>query len=294
MSARHHSASLPLSVRRVIQFAAAIFTLATWAPNASPASDWTSAAQWSRPMSPSVEKPHAIGSCAAGCIEGAAALAREGSGFELVRLERRRYFGHPALLAYIERLGAEAAAQGLPTLLIGDLSQARGGPMPGDHGSHQSGLDADIAYLRPAEAMTRKLTRMERERSRFRSVVDLKDDILLPAWSPTIARLLALAASDPAVDRIFVHPAIKRALCQQHGAPWLGRLRPWWGHDDHFHVRLKCPADSSACEAQEPVPAGDGCDASLDWWFSEAARERYKPAPQAHVQLPARCHALIE
>jgi penicillin-insensitive murein endopeptidase len=245
-------------------------------------------------------KPHAIGSCAAGCIEGAAALAREGPGFELVRLERRRYFGHAALLAYIERLGTAAAAEGLPTLLIGDLSQARGGPMPGDHSSHQTGLDVDIAYLRPEEARARPLTRAEHEHYRFRSVVDIETDAFLPAWSPDIGRLLVHAASDPAVDRIFVHPAIKRALCRQHGAPWLGRLRPWWGHDDHFHVRLKCPADSISCEAQEPVPAGDGCDATLDWWFSETARtaprERYsEPEPRpVRMPLPARCRALVE
>ena len=105
-------------------------------------------------------------------------------------------------------------------------------------------------------------------------VVDLATWKLNGAWTPMVAELVELAASDPAVERVFVNPLIKHALCAQErpAAYWVSKLRPWWGHHDHFHVRLKCPAGSSECQPQPPVPAGDGCDLSLAWWFTNDAR----------------------
>jgi penicillin-insensitive murein DD-endopeptidase len=46
-------------------------------------------------------------------------------------------------------------------------------------------------------------------------------------------------------------------------------VRPWYGHADHIHVRLKCPDDSPDCRVQPAVPAGDGCDKSLKSWFAD-------------------------
>jgi penicillin-insensitive murein endopeptidase len=106
---------------------------------------------------------------------------------------------------------------------------------------------------------------------------------------------LRLATEDPRVDRIFVHPTIKAALCRMPDRSWLHKIRPWYGHDEHFHVRLACPADSPDCTGQAPVPSGDGCDASLAWWL-----EPRPPAPAAPTpappkpRLPAQCAALIE
>jgi penicillin-insensitive murein endopeptidase len=103
-------------------------------------------------------------------------------------------------------------------------------------------------------------------------------------WSAQQAQLLQLAAGFEAVERIFVNPVIKQALCQQSlGAPWLRKLRPWWGHDAHFHVRLRCPTGDAECHVQEPLPSGDGCGADLAWWFTEEAR---KPPPRTGVKAP--------
>jgi penicillin-insensitive murein endopeptidase len=112
--------------------------------------------------------------------------------------------------------------------------------------------------------------------------------------------LLEDAARDPRVDRLFINAAIKRALCHDRGAEpdaaWLGKLRPWWGHDSHVHIRLSCPADSPDCEPQAPVPPGTGCDASLDWWFSEEARTPAAPStapkPSWPPPPPPACAAL--
>jgi penicillin-insensitive murein endopeptidase len=122
-------------------------------------------------------------------------------------------------------------------------------------------------------------------------------------WTAAQAGLMRAAAADPAVDRIFVNAAIKAALCR--GAttadrPWLRRIRPWWGHDSHFHVRLVCPVGDAACEPQAPLPPGDGCDETLAWWLSDEALNpppsptppRPRP-PLTMADLPAACAAVL-
>jgi penicillin-insensitive murein endopeptidase len=260
---------------------------------------WTSAARWSEQTIPKPGPAHAIGSYNAGCLQGAVALAPEGTGYEVLHLHRRRFFGHPSLLRFVHRLAESAARRGLPALLVGDLAQPRGGPTPSDHGSHQSGLDVDIAYIRPAAAQQQPLGAAEREELEFPAVVDVARRTLEGSWNPRVSELLELAASDPDVDRIFVNAVIKQELCSsQAQAPWLARLRPWWGHHDHFHVRLKCPAADQSCQPQQPVPAGNGCDETLAWWLTdaasaEAAKLRHGPHAEA-PRLPAECRAVLD
>ncbi|MBL6987725.1 MAG: penicillin-insensitive murein endopeptidase, partial [Methylobacter sp.] len=115
-------------------------------------------------------------------------------------------------------------------------------------------------------------------------------------WSPAHEKILETAARRPEVDRIFVNPSIKRLLCTRKSThDWLKKIRPWWGHDDHFHVRLKCPANNKNCIGQESPPENDGCDASLAWWFSEEAKNPApavkKPEPPA---LPALCDVILK
>lgn len=262
-------------------------------------SRWRTTLAWSVQKTPKAGPPLAIGAYNAGCLQGAEPLAPEGQGFELLHFARRRYFGHPELLRFVRRLAAAAAGRHLPALLVGDLSQARGGPTPSDHGSHQSGLDVDISYTRPSQALKQPLTRAEREALTFPGVVDVAAQRLTPLWRPEITELLELAASDPSVDRIFVNAVVKREMCaRRQNVPWLRRLRPWWGHDDHFHVRLECPAGSRSCRPQDPVPEGDGCDATLAWWLSDEARAALAKRRQLFPRtiapaLPGECRAVL-
>lgn len=274
---------------RLAALVLALFAL----PTAGSAGDWTSATRWSSQASPKTGPPRAIGSYGGGCVQGAAALPAVGVGFELLYPERQRHYGHPALVQYLHDLSARAVQQRLPALLVGDLSQPRGGPTPRDHASHQNGLDVDLAYTRPATALGRSLRPEERA---YVPVVSLESLALTADWDARVAELLELAASDPAVERVFVSPAVKRALCGRASGPprWVARLRPWRGHHDHFHVRLGCPAGSPDCVAQEAIPAGDGCGAELAWWFTDEARA---PAPTAarapRPALPPRCAAVL-
>jgi penicillin-insensitive murein endopeptidase len=217
---------------------------------------------------PSSGKTRAIGFYAKGCLAGAVALPLDGPHWQVMRLSRNRHWGTPELVDYLEKFSGDVAKDGWPGLLVGDMSQPRGGPMPTGHASHQIGLDADIWFV-PMPNYT--LSAEEREKKGATSLL-VKGKLFVDQnkWSSTYARLLKRAVSYPEVARIFVSAAIKKELCQtvpDSDHAWLRKLRPWWGHDDHFHVRLECPPGMAGCETQPPPPPGDGCGAELDVWF---------------------------
>ena len=261
----------------------------------SAAASWASANTWASHRTPKTGKARVIGGYASGCVQGAEELPDAGPGFELLHRSRHRQFGHPDLVDFVRRLAGAAQARKLPTLLVGDLGQPRGGPTPTDHGSHQSGLDVDISFARPQGALDRPLAPEVRDKLSFPVVFDLRTKSFTSDWNPSVARtLVELAATDAVVDRIFVNAAIKRALCQQGRAPWLQTVRPWWNHHDHFHVRLKCPPGNRSCKGQPALPPGDGCGKELDWWFSPAMSAPRKPSKKPpRPKLPAACQALL-
>jgi len=133
-------------------------------------------------------------------------------------------------------------------------------------------------------------------------VRDDRRDVDPKVWTPAHTALIRAAAEDPAVERIFVNPAIKKALCRDAGSDrdWLVKVRPWWGHDYHFHVRIYCPPDSPQCEPQPP-PEGEGCGHELDYWFTEGVlhpappTEPPKPRPgPTMASLPAACRQVLK
>src|SRR5271170_3345894 len=114
-----------------------------------------------RAMTPAEAQVRSIGFYSRGCLAGAKALPVDGEAWQVMRLSRDRNWGHPALLAFLERFSKKAAAAGIwPGILVGDMSQPRGGPMLTGHASHQIGLDVDI-WLTPMPNHT--LSRNERE-----------------------------------------------------------------------------------------------------------------------------------
>jgi penicillin-insensitive murein endopeptidase len=257
------------------------------------------AADWAAVTRPTPGPARSIGTTNLGCLAGAAALPPEGPGWQAIRTSRNRHWGHPETIALVAHIAGRARAAGLPDLWIGDLSQPRGGPMPWGHASHQSGLDADIWLdLRPKP----RVPAAQREDLAIPSLVRADGLDVDPArWTARHATLIRIAAEAPGLDRLLVNPAIKRRLCAEHrGAAWLRQIRPWRGHDSHMHLRLRCPPGSPAhgqeCRDIAPPPAGDGCDASLDWWFSEEAlspprRPPTRPGPPP--RLPLACAAIL-
>jgi penicillin-insensitive murein endopeptidase len=214
-----------------------------------------------------------------------------------MRLSRNRNWGNPAMIAFLERFSRKAAREGVwPGILVGDISQPRGGPMLTGHASHQVGLDADV-WLTPMPDRT--LSREEREdMSAVNMVAEDGLSVDRAHWTPRQAAIIQAAAEEPEVERIFVNAAIKKALCETaKGQPWMNKVRAYWGHNYHFHIRIACPAGETACQPQDPVPPGDGCDKSLDWWFTDEAlhpKSEGKPKPPLTLaQLPPECRTVV-
>ncbi len=245
--------------------------------------------------------PQAIGHYDKGCLAGAVNMPLNGPAWQVMRVSRNRVWGHPALLAYIKKLAAEAKRlDGWPGILVGDMAQPIGGPLQGGHASHQIGLDVDLWYKPMPD---HSLSTEEREQLPPDNVVDHKAlAVNKQLWTEAHMKLLRRAASYPEVARIFVHPAVKKALCEAAGTDraWLHKIRPWYQHDDHFHIRLNCPAGSTACIEQAPISADDGCGQELDDWIKKLKAVPKKPPkppapkkPMLVSDLPKECQALL-
>jgi penicillin-insensitive murein endopeptidase len=257
-----------------------------------------------RKVLPAALPTHVVGFYAKGCIAGAEGLPINGETWQVMRLSRNRYWAHPDMVALIKRLSARVHKDaGWPGILVGDMSQPRGGPMITGHASHQVGLDADI-WLTPMPK--RQLSRNEREEmSAVMMVRSDRLDIDPNAWTPTHLSVIRDAAQEPTVQRIFVNAAIKKALCREAKGDrsWLSKVRPMYGHDYHFHIRIKCPPGGSGgeCESQPEPSEGEGCSAGdLAYWFKDSVlhpkppKEPPKPRPPMTLaQLPAACKQVL-
>ncbi len=245
-----------------------------------------------RKRAPSREAPKVVGFYAKGCLAGGDMLPIDGEAWQVMRLSRNRNWGHPALTSFLQGTADDLRASGVwPGLLVGDMAQPRGGPMITGHASHQIGLDADV-WLTPMP--DRRLTRAEREEmSATQMVRPDRLDIDPARWTPAHMAMLKAVAEKPEVQRIFVNPAIKKAICRdaRGDRAWLSKMRPMYGHDYHFHIRLSCPAGEAGCTRQDSVPEGDGCDSSLAWWFTDEALHP-KPDPNAKPKPPMTMAAL--
>jgi penicillin-insensitive murein endopeptidase len=247
----------------------------------------------------------AIGSYAKGCLSGAKALPVTGPAWQAMRTSRNRNWAHPALVKLVEKLARESKlSDGWNGLLVGDMSQPRGGPMLTGHASHQIGLDADVWFTPMPD---RVLTSAERENYVPIEMVKDRSTLNRDNWSESRARLIRRAASYPEVARIFVHPPIKAELCKwaKGDRSWLAKVRPYYNHTYHFHIRMKCPPGFAGCKNQAPAAPkdGTGCGEEMAYWMGpipwtpkkrDPNAKPVKPAPALTLAgLPAECRAVV-
>jgi penicillin-insensitive murein endopeptidase len=252
---------------------------------------------------PTLGKAMAIGYYPRGCLQGGVPLPVTGPTWQVMRLERNRFWGHPSLIAFLEKFAPLAAkATGWKGIMVGDLAQPRGGPSPSDHASHQTGLDVDIWFMPMPD---RVLSKEERQKTEAINLVSDDWKHLNPkTWTPAHIAFIKTAAEQPEVERVLVNAAIKQELCRVEDKGkdgWMAKIRPWYGHHDHIHVRLKCPADSPDCRKQPPVTGDDGCaKGALDYWFSDKVLHPPKPTtpakppkPLTLADLPPACRTVL-
>ncbi len=246
-----------------------------------------------------------FGSYAKGCAAGSEQLAETGPTWQAMRLSRNRNWGHPEMIDYLQDLSRKVATlPGWEGIYVGDISQPRGGPMLTGHASHQIGLDADIWMLPPKRL---NLSRSERESISSISMRRAGGAYVNSDWTPQHHQVLKAAASDPRVARIFVFPGAKVQMCndEKGDRSWLRKIRPWYGHHYHFHVRLACPKGAKGCVNQSPPPAGDGC-ADAEQWVRNILnppppkpRDPNAPKPQPKreltmADLPGQCVSVLQ
>jgi penicillin-insensitive murein endopeptidase len=210
------------------------------------------------------------------------------------------HYAHPATLQFIRDLGAALSGHDVP-ILLGDFSLPRGGPFTTRHASHTNGTDIDVWFLIDSRLKERPLSVAERETLTSYSLADLDGNVLISErWNDKYRLMLQVTAEDSRTHTVFVHPTIKKKLCENpvHHKPWLAKIRPWWGHDEHMHVRLGCPSDSPDC-VEKARPTNIACDETLAWWFSEEWRKEYEDrkkisdSPFVMPELPQKCTEIL-
>ncbi len=101
-------------------------------------------------------------------------------------------------------------------------------------------------------------------------------------------------------------PGDQKKLCETWTGDrnLLGKVRPIYGHDEHFHIRIACPPGSTTCEKQAAVPKGDDCNSKgFAWWFTKEPwapppkpdpnKKPVKPRQVMLSDLPKACAAVI-
>ena len=250
---------------------------------------------------PSQQSPEPFGGYARGCLAGGEVLPETGPTWQAMRLSRNRNYGHPDVVDFLKKLSRTAAAQpGWNGLYIGDISQPRGGPMLTGHRSHQIGMDADI-WMLPGTDMN--LSRAQRENISSISLRRANGAYTNSKWTRQHHEIIKAAAKDPRTARIFVFPGAKVKMCndEKGDRAYLRKIRPWWGHHYHFHVRLKCPKGARGCVNQSAPPAGDGCADAQQWVkniLNPPPPDPNAPPPKPRRELvmrdlPAQCASVL-
>ncbi len=250
---------------------------------------------WGQVARPTAGPSHLLGEYTAGCLAGAETLPLSGQGYEVMHPKRNRYYGHASLMDVLIRAGVFAPKSA--PLMYGDLGQPRGGPMLTGHASHQIGLDVDIWLYQMTADQQAGWQESWRETLSPDSVVAPDYlSLLMNLWKPEYESIILWFAQQPEVERIFVNAAIKKLFCQKYPTRTeLIKIRPWFYHTEHFHVRLACPPDQPDCRPQTPSTASE-CGPELDSWFEPATiaqQTNPQPGTPQPIQLPTACTQIL-
>jgi len=230
-------------------------------------------------------------------------------------------WGLEPLVAMIDR-AARAVRRRFPGAIasVGHLSRAGGGDID-RHRSHESGRDADVSFF------VRSATGKQLLPSRFAA---FRADGAAVDWPGAYFddaknwALVAALVSDPEahVTHLFVAAPLRARLlayAERMGAPSAIRVRAAEAmqqprgalpHDDHFHVRIACPAHMSGCvenpttHTGRPMPPigahgrrGDGLRSDAtpaaatgqaeDLWLAPMPRRAPAPGATSPLDAPA-------
>jgi penicillin-insensitive murein endopeptidase len=160
---------------------------------------------------------------------------------------RDHTFGTYTLIHVLAELG-QYVKDILPkhTLFMNSASSKTGGVQP-PHAAHQNGTDMDIRYLRDNEKEPSDIVEGRRISKNF---------LVKEQWL-----LFKKAFETKNVEMIFVDRVVKSAICAEAlrsrdytrgadntpAAEWLKHIQHWDGHENHFHIRVRCSDDDPRC-----------------------------------------------
>lgn len=235
-------------------------------PVQPPVTDRSGALATERPAPPSVS----VGAPDHGSLRNGVPLPDRGPGYRFnPRRPAEARYGTRELVDIIARAAARLPEG--PPLMVNDLSLPQGGPIR-QHGSHQSGRDADILFFyvdgsgRPhppiGVPVEPDLTGVD-----YRDLADPADDVPLRLDVPRTWRFMGalVEAAGDHLQRIFIVEHVRAVLldeAKRSGASssTIERFaqvtcQPGTPHDDHMHIRLHCTAGDMAegCLDKPPV-----------------------------------------
>lgn len=208
----------------------------------------------SKPISAPVMLGQSIGKPNRGRLRKAVQLER-GPGY-FIRRPHRSY-GATHTVGYVRTTLAEIRQRfpAMHDLAIGDLSARRGGKIT-MHASHQSGRDVDLGFYFKSKP---------RGYPQSFVVANRKNLHFEASWA-LLTKFTNLAEEPSGVDRIFMSYASQKMfykLARKRGIPRAtlqrmfqypagkrakrGVIRHEPGHDEHIHVRFKCPPNDKHC-----------------------------------------------
>ncbi|MEJ2118078.1 MAG: penicillin-insensitive murein endopeptidase, partial [Alphaproteobacteria bacterium] len=106
-----------------------------------------------------------------------------------------------------------------------------------------------------------------------------KDVPMGPAHEKAKAEAEAAAKANAKKQILSVPLPERKFIVSTADRKWLAKVRPYWGHFYHFHVRLRCPPGMSGCKNQPPVQSGDGCGKDLVKWLKRVKPRKPKADP---------------
>lgn len=209
-----------------------------------------------------------IGYYSDGRQQDASTISMQGEGYIKIFQHRHNSFGAPSMIAALEAVAKQLKSKypAKDRIQIADLSSKQGGFLEG-HGSHQNGLDVDIAFIRMDQ--TEQAPNYDQNATSGFKEVFVKGGKLTANFD--VIRnweLIRLLVETKRVQRIFVDPAVKRKFCgylQEKGLlqasrATLSRVKLEPDHTEHMHVRFYCPSESPQCKSQAEVAGDTGCD----------------------------------
>ena len=201
---------------------------------------------FARKVLPAAMPTRVIGFYAKGCIAGAEQMPINGDTWQVMRLSRNRYWGHPDMIALVKRLAAKAHKDaGWPGILVGDIGAAARRPdadrprQPPDRARCRHLADADAGSPIVARGARGDVGGHDGARgpARRRSEGLHAGSCCSCSATPRRSRPCSGYSSMPRSRR----RCAARPRATAAGFPRSGR---WWGHDYHFHIRMRCPPGS--------------------------------------------------